>query len=182
MARLSLSPCLKLLFLLLLMFSLVVLPFLLQMQEHRGPKSLLKKFRIRISIHWEKWLEFYAGREVRNVQWSQHDMIIKTKYFLYGEMRYWLRMHTKSLIKQEILLLLLHFVGEEQRLTELMLNSQHEWTRISESKVNALSTYTILNPLPFRTAVLPVLFPNQSTSYHCLFWIPIVYYAYFIIA
>lgn len=63
MSRLALRPCLKSLFLLLLMFLLLVaLLFLLGMPKREGPKSPLKKFMTRISIHGEKWLEFYAGR------------------------------------------------------------------------------------------------------------------------
>lgn len=69
MSRLALSPCLKLLFLLLPIFLLLVaLLFLLGMPKHEGPKSPVKKIMIRINIHWEKCLEFYAGRDIHNVQ------------------------------------------------------------------------------------------------------------------
>lgn len=67
---------------LLMVLLLVVLLLQLGMSKPGGPKSPVKKFGIRVRIHWEKWLELY------NVQWGQSDMTIKTKDFLYGEMRY----------------------------------------------------------------------------------------------
>lgn len=75
----------------------------------------MEKFRIGISVSWEKWLAFYAVGDIHNIQWSKSYMTIKIKEFLYGETRYWFRMHTPSLIKQETLSLVSHCIGEEQK-------------------------------------------------------------------
>lgn len=75
----------------------------------------MTKFRIGISVSLEKWSELYAVRDTHSIQCSESYMSILTKYFLYGEMRYCLSMHTTSLIKEETLSLVSHFISGEQK-------------------------------------------------------------------
>lgn len=122
--KLTLSPCLQSLFLLLLLMLLLLLlllvVWLLGTPKHRNPKSSAK-VRTGISIPWETWLGYYLC-------WQggvQCGMEMTRYFFSCGVISYWLRMHRKSLIKQNILLFISHLIDGEHKATVFIGHVRH---------------------------------------------------------